>query len=290
MTKEDWLERQSAWCEQIDERLHTIIAESHYPPEFKSILEYALFPAGKRLRPILFLEWYNMYAPCDRNAINMSCAFELMHSYSLIHDDMPCADNDDLRRGKLTVHKMFGEGKALLAGDALLNMAYQVAFLAGSESNNVLSVFAESGGDFGLVNGQYRDLYSEIDSVENLLKMYGYKTGALISAACQAGSSMATNSLNTPSELFYELKQEVYHMHAKEFGDAFGIAFQLYDDISEYVAGESVGESSILKFLDLEESKRLLHEYLNRALAALSFGIHIDSSYLKKLVETFIIV
>ena len=97
--------RMMEWREQIDKCLFKIIAGSSYPAEFKSILDYEVFPGGKRLRPILFLEWHSLYAPPDESALLFACGLELMHAYSLIHDDMPCMDNDDMRRGKPSVHK-----------------------------------------------------------------------------------------------------------------------------------------------------------------------------------------
>ena len=126
MKTEEFNKYLEEYKEQIDAKLREIVSGTNYSEQFRKVLEYALFPGGKRLRPVLCLEWHNVFAPADEYALSFACGIELLHSYSLIHDDMPCMDNDDFRRGKPSVHKKFGEGVALLAGDALLDLAYKV--------------------------------------------------------------------------------------------------------------------------------------------------------------------
>lgn len=293
--------RLSEWKEQIDSYLLKTVDESSYPDDFKEILKYALFPGGKRLRPILFLEWHSMFAQPDENALWFACGIEMMHSYSLIHDDMPCMDNDDFRRGKPSVHKKFGEAKALLAGDALLDMAYNAMYDASAACGDYkpMKLFSLSG-DRGIIHGQYLDLYAECKNVNELIDIYDKKTASLIMGSCLAGYTFrkkldANDVLSAIIDDIFGIEkdgsEELRRIGAvKRFGKSFGIAFQLYDDISEYIAGEKPDGTSVLDFLKLDEAKELLNNYLNVATAALSEGFSGDSSFLRELVEKFIIV
>ena len=289
--------------EQIDAELKRIISELNYSAEFKEILDYALFPGGKRLRPILMLEWHNLFAPADSYALRYACGLEILHAYSLIHDDMPCMDNDDYRRGKLTVHKKYGEGKALLAGDALLDLAYRI--LAMPTPNSEASAFAmlnEMCGDCGLIHGQYCDLYGKIDNISDLLEMYKHKTGALIKLCCISGyvlgnnldykncksilDSLANGSANRDME---EDNLLLGYVLAGGFGEAFGTAFQLYDDISEYIGGEKISATSVMNYVDLDWAKRLLNTELNDAAKSLD-AVRGNSEYLREFLNKFIII
>ncbi len=293
--------RLTEWKEQIDSYLMRAVDESEYPSEFKEILRYAMFPGGKRLRPILFLEWHSMYAQPDESAMMYACGLEMMHNYSLIHDDMPCMDNDDLRRGNPTVHKKYGEAKALLAGDALLDMAYNAMFDASAALGDYkpMKLFNLSG-DLGIIHGQYLDLYGECKNIHDLIGIYDKKTASLISGACLAGytfrqkvdikdilSAILGDFLGFEKDGSEELKRIAA---VKRFGTAFGVGFQLYDDISEYIAGEKSDGTSILDFLELDAAKQLLNDYLNIAAGSLSEDFSGDSSFLRELVEKFIIV
>lgn len=297
-------ERLADWKEQIDAELKRIVDKLEYSDEFKEILEYALFPGGKRLRPILMLEWHNLFSPPDEYALRYACGIEVIHSYSLIHDDMPCMDNDEMRRGKLTVHKKYGEGKALLAGDALLDLGYRLLNLPTPQGeSSPFNIYASLCGDLGLIKGQYIDLYGEITDVDGLLKMYRLKTGALIKLACVSGFMLGNNLNNKNSDILVNSLFErtdddravsddrrlIDYVMAAGYGDAFGCAFQLYDDITEYIAGEALSETSVLKFVDLEKAKIMLNEYLNEAAKTLDVVCG-DGSYLRSYLEKFIIV
>ena len=292
--------RLAEWKEQIDSYLLKCVDSSDYPDEFKEILKYALFPGGKRLRPILFLEWHSMYAQPDENALWFACGIELMHSYSLIHDDMPCMDNDDFRRGKPSVHKQYGEAKALLAGDALLDMAYNAMIDASIAVGDVKSMkLFRFNGDGGIIHGQYLDLYKTCKDANDLIAIYKKKTASLIMGACFSGYTFRQKldgdgiptvdtddiiDVNTDAPSKLQLIRS-----CKIFGNMFGIAFQLYDDISEYLAGEKSDGTNILDFVDIELAKEILHDYLNNATSALS-SFDCDTSFLRELVEKFIIV
>ncbi len=300
--------RMREWREQIDQNLKNIISLTAYAAPFKEILEYAVFPGGKRLRPILFLEWHGMYAPPSQAALDFACGIELMHSYSLIHDDMPCMDNDDYRRGKPSVHKAYGEDKALLAGDALLDLSYNCMINACFNAGNCNPFFFTGiSGDNGIINGQYLDLHAECRGIDDLLRIYKYKTASLIEAACTEGYLFAQKfdvrklvpvSWGDNGRLYVEYiegmteedrrKAELFGGVCK-FGETFGIAFQLYDDISEYISGEKSDGTTVMDYLDLDQAKKLLNRYLNEALSALgNYGD--ETSTLKELVEKFVIV
>lgn len=303
-------ERFSDWREQIDRKLKEIIDNSEYPDEFKAIINYAVFPGGKRLRPILFLEWHNLYAPPSESALAFACAIELMHCFSLVHDDMPCIDNDEFRRGKLTVHKAYGEGKALLCGDALLDMAYHEMIKACAATNNVNPLFfLQLNGDSGIIHGQYLDLYADITSLDELLSMYKRKTGALIKAACTVGYMFSQSigeheyftpviwcNSHTPTAIVFndvteeEKVKAVKLSGATRYGELFGVAFQIYDDITEYIAGEPSDGTTIMDYLNLDEAKKLLNTYLNEAVAALDCGFDGDTTYLRALIDKFVIL
>lgn len=297
--------RMAEWKEQIDDCLANVIAETKYPDEFKRVLEYALFPEGKRLRPILLLEWHSLYSPPDEYALRFACGIEILHAYSLIHDDMPCMDNDEYRRGKLTVHRQFGEGVALLAGDALMDLAYRILNAPTPRGN--VSPFAQfvcACGDEGIIHGQYIDLFGTIASVDELLKMYRRKTGALISLSCMCGFALGKNldygewnalekeavGKDTPHKNYYDADEWMCAaMLVRAFGEEFGTAFQLYDDISEYINGESISATSVLKYVDLEKAKRLLNQNLNKAAGELVI-FNRNTEYLKELLDKFVIV
>lgn len=307
--------RMTEWKDQIDDCLRSIIDDSKYPEDFKDVLRYSMFPGGKRLRPILFLEWHNLFAPPNRQALIFACAIEIIHAFSLIHDDMPCMDNDDIRRGKPTVHKEFGEGKALLAGDALLTLAFEcLASSLDEKQYPLVFTMARLVGSRGIINGQYLDLYAKCESVSDLIEIYKKKTGALITLACAAGYlfPQMSGALNIESEgLLCGIDNEYYDIEAQRgwhyigadsseteelvlgaaaFGSSFGIAFQLYDDLSEYLSCEQPDGASILDFVSLDEAKMMLNGYLNEAVAVLDRNYHGDTSVLREFAEKFVIL
>jgi len=232
---------------------------------------YSLLAEGKRLRPILFLEFVKMFGGNEELAMPYACALEMIHSYSLIHDDLPCMDNDEYRRGKLTNHMVYGEAMALLAGDALLNRAYEVMLRAShGEKGSIDAMYciAKYAGIEGMVAGQVIDLEYEGTDINDdiLFDMYSKKTCGLIKAACEGGALFANAA-----------PQQV--LAAREFAENLGIAFQIIDDILD-VEGDAAtlgkpigsdaanGKSTAVAVHGLPAAKRMAEEYSRLALRA----------------------
>lgn len=199
--------------------------ERGYNSKVYESMEYSVNIGGKRIRPILMLLTYNIYREDYKNILPVSIALELIHTYSLIHDDLPCMDNDSLRRGKPTNHIVFGEAIALLAGDALLNEAMNILlnFSLESDENALVAskVIGEAAGAAGMIGGQVVDIIhegKEFMSLEELNYMHLKKTGELIKAAIISGAILA----NAPKSNLEELEN---------YGYKLGLAFQIKDDI-----------------------------------------------------------
>lgn len=193
-------------------------------------MKYSLTNGGKRLRPILVLEFCKMCGGDTEKAMAYACAVEYVHTYSLIHDDLPCMDNDDLRRGKPSCHKMYGEATALLAGDALLTHAFEIASTAdfdGAKNADAVSLLAQNSGVCGMIGGQVLDLKYEAasPSMSQLLTVHKLKTGAMISAACLLGCIAGDAT-------------EAQVLAASKFAYYLGIAFQIKDDILDVTGDE----------------------------------------------------
>lgn len=198
--------------------------------EVVEAMKYSLVNGGKRLRPVLCLEFAKACGGDRFDALDFACAVEYIHTYSLIHDDLPCMDDDDMRRGKPSCHKQFGEATALLAGDALLTHAFQIVVGAELDDSKIAlacGLLAQNAGVQGMVGGQVIDLKYESESpdLRQLLSVHRLKTGALISAACLLGCIAAgadDKKIAAASAYAYDL----------------GVAFQIKDDILD-VTGSS---------------------------------------------------
>ena len=205
---------------EINQRLENIL--SQYPDsKVKEAMYYSLKAGGKRIRPLIVLQVIRAYGHDYRKYIDIACALEMIHTYSLIHDDLPGMDNDDLRRGKPTCHKQFGEATAILAGDGLLNEAVNIILqtnLNDSLKLSLVSCLYTSSGINGMILGQEYDIENEEKklSKETLDKIHHYKTGKLLSCAFQMGALIAS-----PNDL------EIL----KQIGYKIGLAFQIQDDI-----------------------------------------------------------
>lgn len=193
-------------------------------------MEYSLENGGKRIRPVLALEFAKACSGSRDDCLPLACALEYVHTYSLIHDDLPCMDNDDLRRGKPSCHKQFDEATALLAGDALLTHAFEIVAdsdISDDKKVMIVSLLAQNSGVSGMIGGQVIDLLFEQGdpTLRELLTVYKLKTGALISAACLIGCICAGASDEQLSA-------------ASKFAYSLGIAFQIQDDILDIIGDE----------------------------------------------------
>ena len=250
---------------------------------------YSLFAGGKRIRPLLTLEFCRLFGGEDAAALPFACAVEMIHTYSLIHDDLPCMDNDDMRRGKPTNHKVFGESTALLAGDALLTGAFEAAAsntAAGAEiSAKAVAYLASCAGRYGMVGGQVMDLEGEKKklTLDELLKLHSLKTGALISAASVMGALAAGVDFNDP-------RMEDVVTYAENIG----LAFQIVDDILDQTGnaeelGKNVGvdaereKNTFLSFYTVEEAQFYADRLTREAVNALRK--YPDSDMLRSLAE-----
>lgn len=195
-------------------------------------MKYSLAAGGKRIRPVLATEFARIFGGSEEKALDSACALEMIHTFSLIHDDLPCMDNDDFRRGKPSCHKQFGEDIALLAGDALENYAFEVISsdekLSFEQRIKVIKVLSEAVGVMGMIGGQTVDVQNvgKPFDAELLLKMYSMKTGALIKCACVMGCICAERYDMIPA--------------AEEYAEALGLAFQIVDDILDITADEKL--------------------------------------------------
>lgn len=245
------------------------------PKTLRDAMEYSLFAGGKRLRPALALGAAELIRGDDTCALPAACAIEMIHTYSLMHDDLPCMDNDDLRRGKPTAHRVFGEAMAILAGDTLLTLAFDVA--AQANDIRIIREIALASGADGMAGGQVIDLESEEKqlTLAELRHLHERKTGALIRASVRCGAMLAGAS-------------DAHLLALTAYGEHIGLAFQIADDILDVVGeqaviGKPVGsdiannKSTYISVLGLEHARRLGKEAVDSAVASLeSFGPEAD--------------
>jgi geranylgeranyl diphosphate synthase type II len=236
-------------------------------------MRYSIFAGGKRIRPIITLAAAELCGAGDAEALPVACALEMIHTYSLIHDDLPAMDNDDMRRGRLTNHKVYGEGLAILAGDTLMTFAYHLIAreyaLSGLPPERVVRLIAEIGeatGISGMAGGQVLDLESEgkAISLETLKKIHELKTGALIRAAIRCGAIIA----GAQDDILDRLTGYAQHL---------GIVFQIVDDILDVTSttetlGKPVGSDeknnkvTYVSLCGLEKAKEIAQEEAEAAL------------------------
>ncbi len=266
--------------------------ENTPPPSIHRAIRYSVFAGGKRIRPILCLEAARIFTAEPRTAIQVACALEFIHTYSLIHDDLPALDNDDLRRGKPTCHKQFGEATAILAGDALLTLAFETLATAAVEPARRVVVIGEvaaaAGTRDGMVGGQVADLEAEgRDVVPALLEyIHRSKTAALIRASVVAGALCGGATEDDVARL-------------RRFGENIGWAFQVVDDIldveeSSAALGKTAGKDQAQRkatypaLYGLEKSHHMARELATRALGELApYGER--ASRLRELAEFLVL-
>ncbi|MCL6272072.1 polyprenyl synthetase family protein [Sansalvadorimonas sp. 2012CJ34-2] len=235
-------------------------------------MAYSTLAGGKRIRPLLVRASCEALGGTPENALPAACAMELIHTYSLIHDDLPAMDDDDLRRGKPTCHKAFDEATAILAGDALLTLAFEVITESSLPAETRLQqtrVLAQAAGAGGMVSGQAMDIEATGKNLnlETLKKLHQHKTGALIKASCVLGGLAANGSAEQISAL-------------SSYADASGLAFQVQDDILDVTASTEVlgknqgadinlGKNTYVSLLGLDKAREQAATLRDQALTAL---------------------
>lgn len=273
----------------IENKLNELLPESgeRYSSAVNA-MRYSLLSGGKRIRPILLLEFYSLFGGRAERALNFAAAIEMIHTYSLIHDDLPCMDNDDMRRGKPSCHKAFGYDTALLAGDALLTHAFlaaaSTADIPPERVSRAISVLAQKAGIYGMVGGQVMDLDFEKNGAngEELTAMYIKKTSCLLEAAAMCGAVLAGADEETVKK-------------TEEYAENLGLAFQITDDILDCTADEKTlgkpigsdeknGKTTFVTLLGLDGAKQRAALLTKKAEDILN-GFSGDTSYLKELTE-----
>lgn len=247
------------------------LKELSYPETIAKGMEYAILNGGKRLRPFLLLATLELLNEDINKGVKSAIGLEMIHSYSLVHDDLPALDNDDYRRGKLTTHKVFGEAEGILIGDSLLTYAFYVfsqknlEFLSSEQIVNIISKTSEYAGINGMIGGQMIDIQSENKKIdlETLKYIHSHKTGKLIKLPIEIACIIANLEKD---------KREVL----EEYADLIGIAFQVKDDILDVEGtfedlGKPVGSDVDLhkatypSILGMEESKKILNDTVEKA-------------------------
>lgn len=272
--KAEWKKRADLVEEGLLRELKKVPA---YDETLEKAMEYSLMAGGKRLRPVLLMAAADAVGKDGEAFLTTGCAIEMIHTYSLIHDDLPAMDNDDYRRGKPTNHKVFGDGIAVLAGDALLTLAFEVMLRQeGAAPETLVTVVSEmsrAAGPYGMVGGQVLDLEGEGRRLDMaaLRKIHMGKTGALFCAAIRSGAILAGAKEEELAALTL-------------YAERFGLAFQITDDIldvtgDEAAIGKPVGsdvrneKATYVTLTSLEEAKKLAEDAVNEAVAALDiFG------------------
>ena len=264
--------------------------EEGYQKTIFEAMNYSLSAGGKRLRPILTLEACKLVGGNEKDAIPFAAAIEMIHTYSLIHDDLPALDNDDLRRGRKTNHKVYGEAMAILAGDGLLNYAYEIMLkesIRKDDSNKYLKAIneiAKASGIYGMIGGQVVDIESEGKSIsmDKLDFIHMNKTAAIIIGCMRAGAIIGGAS---------EIQLENITKYAKNIG----LSFQIVDDILDVVGdeaklGKKVGsdidneKSTYPSLIGLDKSKEIAKNLIEEAKLSIS-NIDKDSEFLNSLAD-----
>lgn len=264
----------------IEEELKKLLDIKDKPEIIYDAMRYSVFAGGKRLRPILCISACELVGGDINIALPIACALELIHTYSLIHDDLPAMDNDDLRRGKLTNHKVFGEAIAILAGDALLNLGFEVLIKYALENTEyykdilkAANEIAKASGSNGMIGGQVVDILSQNTTIsfEELKFMHERKTGALIEASICSGAYIGGAS-DDDIELL------------RKYASFLGLAFQIRDDILDVIGkeqdlGKNVGsdkingKSTFINIIGLDKSKEMVQELTMNSIQILNhFG------------------
>lgn len=272
----------------IEHALNTLIRKENRP--FRTLFEagrYALLNGGKRLRPLLTLLTCDMLGGQPHQAMAPAIAVEMIHTYSLIHDDLPCMDDDDYRRGNPTLHKVYSEAQAVLTGDYLLTLAFEIIAneeaLSAEQRIDMIQCLSKASGAYGLIGGQVVDVLENHTTLDELKELHLNKTGALFSAAVQLGAISANASKDKQKQLAL-------------FGSQFGLAYQILNDILDVSSSKALrgcevssdvknGKVTIVTHLGIEEARKEYEEMICRCLNILD-KMDEETDELKRLLSS----
>lgn len=267
----------------VENYLEQILPKANIMPnKLHEAMRYVVFSGGKRIRPIITLLCCKLFSGNMDDALPVAAAVELIHTYSLVHDDLPAMDNDDIRRGKLTCHKMYGEAMAILTGDALLTKAFEIlsklsktTSIKPDVANLIIETLAIASGHNGMIGGQVMDIMSEILKDATLtnvnisellvLEIHKRKTAALISASAKVGAFVAKASINEVNII-------------EDFGTGLGLLFQMTDDLIDGTTNNEKNEKeknklTYLTIVGIEKAKEKINEFKNKTISLLEpFG------------------
>lgn len=292
MTFDKQLSEETKW---IEENIKDFLPKNAtYQKTIQEAMEYSLMAGGKRLRPMIMWETYKMYGGKDKTVVlPFMAAIEMIHTYSLVHDDLPAMDNDEYRRGRKTTHIVYGEDMGILAGDALLNYAYETAALSLIDGGNIqakakaIQILSNKAGLFGMLGGQVVDVENTGKPLsEDMLKfIYSLKTGALIEAAFMTGATLAGAAVSDVEAL-------------EKVGKNIGMAFQIQDDILDITSTtEELGKPihsdekndkfTYVSVYGMDRAVQAVKDYSEAALNILN-NLPVHNIYLNTLVEKLI--
>ncbi len=271
---------------QIDEALKGILIEKElYQKKVLEAIEYSLFTGGKRLRPVMAIKSYEMFGSDMTEIMPFAIGIEMIHTYSLIHDDLPAMDNDDFRRGMPTNHRIFGDAIAILAGDGLLNLSHEVIldFINNNARNTddfrrynkALWEISRYSGVYGMIGGQVVDLSSKAIDEDELLFMYKAKTAALIQSALVSGALVGEAN---PDEI----------EHMRNFGLNLGLAYQIRDDILDMDKDKGIEKITYLTFFNKKKAETAIEEYSEKAMEELNKLSNRDTRFFVDLTKKLI--
>ncbi len=279
-------EQYETYRQAVETYLEGLFTDQHPWKDLYEAMRYSILAGGKRIRPVLTLEFARLCGLDWHLALPVGCALELVHTYSLIHDDLPCMDDDDLRRGKPTNHKVYGETLAVLAGDALQPEAFRLMLtapeLSAQQRAECALILARAAGADGMVAGQVLDTLHHLTGREEIAGMHRLKTGAMIAGACELGAAAAGAG-------------ETLRQAAREYGYALGLAFQIRDDMLDVMGDEATfgkpigsdreeGKVTFVDLLGLEGCEAEVLKYTAQAKAALApLG---ETDFLEQLADT----
>ncbi|WP_128896715.1 polyprenyl synthetase family protein [Longirhabdus pacifica] len=278
------------YADQVERQLSAYIQQLQTPAKLKDAMLYSLLAGGKRIRPVLALAAGEALGAKMEQVMPVACAIEMIHTYSLIHDDLPAMDDDDYRRGKLTNHKVFGEDMAILAGDALLTHAFyivantsRVSLLSASTVCNIMEDMSYATGPVGMVGGQAADMDGNVSNIEDIEYIHQHKTSDLIAFSLRSGGHVAGANDEQMEAL-------------QAFGMKIGLAFQILDDVLDVIGNENkigkkinsdVDQNKItyVSLLGVKECQNRIEKLTNEGKALLRPDLFQDPSKLLQLAD-----